>query len=263
MPLISIITPVLAGKEQYLPELWASLLSQDMPPGWKWEWVVQEDGATGRPLALLPDDQRISPGKAPHGRQAMARTITLSRVRGVLTRAVDADDVLPPGALHRDITVLMQRPGTGWCVSPALDLLPDGTLHAGPRDPDPGPLPPGFVADGERSGILPVVGGTMCTYTQLIRVLGGWPAIPAEDVGLLIAVEAVADGWMHAEPGLHYRRWPGAMSRGATGADKVAASPGSASRTVLLDRADALRTAGWRWDSARAREGVLATPVPG
>lgn len=246
MPVISVITAVIDGKHQYLRDTYQSLCAQEMPPGWSWQWVVQEDGQTGRPLAELPpSDPRISVGMARHGRAATARTLALARAEGMLMRTLDADDLLPPGALARDITTLMSHPEVGWCVSAALDLLPDGSLRPGPRDPAPGLLPPGVLAEGERVGLLPVVGTTLCTYTSLVRALGGWQALPAdEDVALLLAVEAVADGWMIAEPGLLYRRWEGNSTGGD---DHHCPSERAARRAALLDRADALRATGWRW----------------
>lgn len=79
--------------------------------------------------------------------------------------------------------------------------------------------------------MLQVLGSTLCTYTELVRAVGGWPALPAEDVGLLLAAEAVAHGWMLPEPGLRYRRWPGSstahiskweVSGGITAANRTA-----------------------------------------
>lgn len=244
MPVISIITAVLAGKHQHLSEVYESLLSQEMPTGWNWQWVVQEDGETRTPLAGLPSDPRISPGTGVRGRQSTARTTALSRAEGALVRALDADDLLPDQALYRDITTLMEHPEIGWCVSPAVDLLPDGTLRAGPRDPDPGPLPDRMLIDGEQAGLLPILGITLCAYTDLVRLLGGWPALRSEDVGLLLAAEAVAPGWMLDRPGLIYRRWEG---NAAGHVDKRLASPALPHRTVALDRAEALRKAGWRY----------------
>src|SRR5437879_3785904 len=54
MPTLSIITAVLAGKHQHLAETYRSLAAQELPAGWDWEWLVQEDGETGIPLAELP-----------------------------------------------------------------------------------------------------------------------------------------------------------------------------------------------------------------
>jgi hypothetical protein len=252
MPVISIVTAVLAGKHQYLSEAYESLTRQIMPAGWTWQWLVQEDGETGVPLAELPGDPRISTGTGAHGRPPMARTLALSRAEGVLVRALDADDVLPGRALYRDITTLMDHPEVGWCVSPALDLLPGGELRRGPRDPDPGPLPDRLLADGEEAGLLPVLGVTMCAYADLVRLLGGWPATRSEDVGLLLAAEAIAPGWMLAEPGLHYRRWPGSAT---SNIDKRLASEEEPHRSVSLDRAALLRAAGWRWTPSAVMAG--------
>lgn len=245
MPQITVMTAVLAGKHQFLGEVYDSLLRQEMPEGWTWQWVVQEDGETGEPLADLPNDPRISPGSGPRGRAATARTIALSRATGVLLRTLDADDYFTDGALHRDITALLDHPDIAWCVSPAVDLLSDGTTRQGPRDPKSGPLPPSFFADGERAGLLQVVGTTLCTYTDLVRVLGGWLALPTEeDVALLLAAEAVADGWMISEPSIMYRRWGGNTTAEI---DKRLPSAGHEMRSILLSRADALRALAWRW----------------
>lgn len=254
MPVISVITAVLAGKHQYLGEVHDSLCRQEMPHGWQWQWIVQEDGETGKPLARLPDDPRISPGKGRRGRASTARTTALSRAGGILVRALDADDLLPPGALMREITVLTEHPDIAWCVSPAIDLLPDGAMRPGPRDPQPGPLPPGFLAEGEREGLFQVVGGTMCAYTDLVKALGGWPAVGSEDVGLLLAAEAVSNGWMLAEPGLIYRRWPGSST---SHLDKRKPSAWEARRTVVLDRVEAIQAVGWQWSP----QASLGTPA--
>lgn len=250
MPTISIVTAVLDGTQQHIKETYASLVDQELPAGWNWQWVVQEDGHTGRPAAQLPDDPRISTGMAERGRAATARTVALSRVTGHLLRGLDADDVLPPGALSRDITALLEHPECAWCVSPTVDLLPDGSLRPGPRDPDPGPLEPGFLAIGEAAGMLQVVGSTMCTYTDLVRALGGWQALPTEeDVALLLAVEAVSDGWMLDTPGLYYRRWEHNTSDEV---DKRLASESHPRRQIMLDRVRALRASGWHWSPSSA-----------
>jgi hypothetical protein len=243
---LTIVTAVLAGKDGHLGALWESLEQQEMPPGWEWQWVLQEDGETGEPFRRVPKDPRISVGTAPWSGAARARNLALSRADGELIRAVDADDLLPDGALRRDIEILAGHPEISWCVSPAIDLLEDGTMRRGPRDPEPGPLPPGMLADGERVGLVQVVGVVLATYTELVRLLGGWPAVPIEDIGLMLAVEAVGRGWMQAEPGLIYRRWPKATDYHKRD-KKLVASPDNAGRRVMLARVDALKAAGWTW----------------
>ena len=245
MPVISVVTAVVDGSHEFLGDTYQSLIDQKMPSGWSWQWILQEDGNTGRPLSMVPDEPRVSKGTYGfHGGAAMARTVALSRADGVLLRTLDADDMLPPGALAREIDTLTIHPEIAWCVSGAVDFYPDGSQVLGPRDPDPGPLPAGFFADGERDGLLQVIGTTMCTYTALVRALGGWPAVLSEDVALLLAAEAVANGWMLSEPGLLYRRWHGQSSAQK---ESAARQPDSAQRTVMLGHVDALKAAGWRW----------------
>ena len=65
-----------------------------------------------------------------------------------------------------------------------------------------------------------------------------------EDVALLVAAEAVSNGWMLDKPGLIYRKW---LDQTTAGRVIDAATPSSPHRIVLLDRADALRAADWRW----------------
>src|SRR5262249_47703961 len=108
----------------HLVALYDSLRGQEMPPGWEWQWVLQEDGQSGEPAGMLPEDFRITSEMAPWGGPARARTLALSRADGDLIRAVDADDVLTDGALLRDIGVLTRYPELGWCVSPVLGASP-------------------------------------------------------------------------------------------------------------------------------------------
>jgi glycosyltransferase involved in cell wall biosynthesis len=254
---ISVVTPVYDGGHHFLGEAYASLLDQELPDDWTWQWVVQEDGETGVPATVLPtDDPRISYGMGRRGGAAMARTMATARVTGVLVRGLDADDLLPPGALARDITTLTEHPEIGWVVSGCLDLLPDGTLRPGPADPPAGPLAPGVMAAGYQAGLVPVMGTTLTAYTDLVHAVGGWQAVPAsEDVALLLACEAVAPGWMLSEPGEIYRRHP----------DQVTAQPAhwdQAERTALesvtLARLRALSHFGWRWSPQSAHHQLIA-----
>ncbi|GGP32378.1 glycosyl transferase [Streptomyces capoamus] len=245
MPLISIVTPVHHGGEKYLSETYNSLCDQVLPQGWDWEWVVQEDGQTGFLDSILPRDDRISAGTSRKGGAAMARSMAMARVRGDLIRALDADDLLPPGALERAITTLTQHRDIAWCVSACLDLLPDGTLRPGPHDPPAGPLANDVMLVGYQTQRFPVVGTTMTAYTDLVLAMGGWPAVPAsEDVALLLLCEAVSQGWMIEEPGAIYRKHSAQSTAQAAHWDPVERS---ALDDVLLPRLEGLRALGWRW----------------
>ncbi|GAA3858861.1 glycosyltransferase family 2 protein [Streptomyces sedi] len=246
MPTISVITPVHGGSEPYLPDAHRSVAAQRLPDGWDLQWVVQEDGRTGGPLAALPDEPWISPGAGRAGGAARARTLALHRAAGVLTRTLDADDLLPDErTLARDIEALAAHPDLAWTVAPALDLHPDGRLVPGPCDPPPGPLPPELLVDGARVGVLPVMGTTFTVYTALLVAIGGWPALPAyEDVGPLLAAEALSGGLMQAEPGEIYRKHPGQSTADPAYHD---AEEKATRMATVIARADALRRLGWKW----------------
>ena len=66
-----------------------------MPRGWRWEWLVQEDGATGVARDILPaDDERIVFGTGRRGGVAITRSLALARARGDLVKNLDQDDIL-------------------------------------------------------------------------------------------------------------------------------------------------------------------------
>jgi glycosyltransferase involved in cell wall biosynthesis len=247
MPTISVITPVYAGGETYLVEAYNSLREQEMPTNWKWQWVVQEDGLTGAPLELLPKDQRISTGVGRAGRASMARTMALARAEGDLVRMLDADDLLTEGALHREITVLAANPDIGWTAAAALDLHVDGHLTGVDTNPPGGRLKPGSVAESYRARRLSILGTTICARSALVMALGGWPALPSsEDVGLLLALEAVAPGWFISETCMLYRKYPGQSTSYPA---HYALHEVAARRAVILERVSALRKLGWRMPS--------------
>ncbi|GAB2509343.1 glycosyltransferase family 2 protein [Nocardiopsis aegyptia] len=243
---VTVVTAVHAPAARYLPEAHASLADQRMPDGWDWQWVVQEDGETGDVAPYVPDDPRVSFGQGRRARTAIARTLALSRATGEFVRVLDADDRLTPGALARDIAALTRAPDTGWTVSRALDLLPDGSTVAVDVGPSEGPIARGTVLAAWRElGFLPPVHpATLCVRRDLLLALGGWMALPAsEDTGLLLALDAVSPGWFTAEPGLLYRKWPGQVTASVAHAD---ARERAARAAVMADRARALAELGWR-----------------
>ncbi|MER7331202.1 MULTISPECIES: glycosyltransferase [unclassified Micromonospora] len=213
--LVSVITPVHAPSIEHLAGAYESLAKQEMPAGWDWQWLVQEDGQTGALVDALPDDPRISLGTGRSGGPGVARTLALARVSGDLIKVLDADDQLTPGALARDIAAFTAHPQIGWTTSRVLDLLPDGSTAGWEKDPAGGVVARGSVlsfwrANDYRASVHPA---TLCLRRDLVFALGGWMALPAsEDTGLLLAANAVSEGYFTREYGLLYRKWPGQVT---------------------------------------------------
>ncbi|GAA1402741.1 glycosyltransferase family 2 protein [Kitasatospora putterlickiae] len=248
--LVTVITAVHGPSAEYLADAYKSLLEQDLPDGWDWQWVIQEDSETDDVAPHVPDDARISFGQGRHGRAGMARTMGLSRAAGEFVKVLDADDMLPPGTLARDVAVLSERPDVAWTTSRVLDLLPDGSTVGFDQDPPTGSIERGEVlahwkAHDFRAQVHPA---TLCVRRDLLLALGGWMALPAsEDTGLLLALNAVSRGWFVEETGLLYRKWPGQSTHQAAHSQETERA---ARMAVIQARAEsllALET--WRLDA--------------
>jgi hypothetical protein len=239
---ISVITAVHAPAAHHLPDAYKSLCEQQLPTGWDWQWVVQEDGETDAVLPYVPDDPRVSFGQG-------ARTLAMSRATGEYVKVLDADDMLTHGALARDLAALTAAPSLGWATSRVLDLLPDGSTVGFDQDPPAGPIERGAVlahwkANDFRAQVHPA---TLFARRDLVLALGGWMALPAsEDTGLLLALNAVSRGWFTSETGLLYRKWPGQVTSDAA---HVHAGERAARMAVVEARATVLAgLSGWRFD---------------
>ncbi|MEU6535577.1 glycosyltransferase [Streptomyces sp. NPDC047000] len=244
---ITVVTAVHAPSARFLPEAYASLCAQRLPDGWEWRWLIQEDGATDAVRPHVPDDTRVTFHQGRPGGPGVARTIALANADGSYVKILDADDLLTPGALARDLAVLEADPEIGWTTSRALDLLPDGSTAGFPGDPAEGPVEYGTVlghwrANGFRAPVHPA---TLCVRRDLLLALGGWMALPAsEDTGLLLALNAVSRGWFTRQAGLLYRKWDGQ----ATGQPSHVDPAERAARAAVAEaRAGALADLGWRY----------------
>ncbi|MFE2047564.1 glycosyltransferase family 2 protein [Streptomyces sp. NPDC059459] len=245
---VVIVTAVHGPSARFLGEAHASLRTQELPAGWDWRWVIQEDGRTDDVRPHVPDDPRVVFRQGRPERQGgpgVARTIALSHADGEYVKILDADDQLTPGSLARDLAALEADPTLGWATSRALDLLPDGSTAGFPGDPEHGPIEPGAVLDHWKANDFrsPVHPATLLVRRDLLLALGGWMALPAsEDTGLLLALNCVSRGWFSAEVGLLYRKWQGQVTGQASHVDPAERA---ARMAVVEARALALASTGW------------------
>ncbi|MGP3924647.1 glycosyltransferase family 2 protein [Streptomyces sp. 8N616] len=242
---IVVITAVHAPAAHHLPDAYRSLNQQQLPDGWDWQWVIQEDGETDQVSPCVPDDPRVSFEQGRRGGPGVARTIGLARADGEFVKVLDSDDMLAPGALARDLAVFSNHPSLGWTTSRVLDALPDGSTVGFDQDPPEGPIERGAVLDHWRAHDFraQVHPATLCVRRDLLLALGGWMALPAsEDTGLLLALNAVSRGWFTREVGLLYRKWPGQATSQAAHVNK---DEREARMAVVEARARALTELGW------------------
>lgn len=237
---ISVVTPVDEHADPvHLDAAFASLRAQILPPGVEWEWLPQFDCVDGGPElpAAARGDRRVRVGRNRRGGPGVARTSALARAGGELVANLDADDQLAPHALADAYAVLAGDHTIGWTTSPVLDLFADGTTRTWEHDPPAGRLRSGSVAAGWLgTWTLSVHPSTLVARRALLTALGGWMALPvSEDLGLLVALDAVSDGWFHARPGLTRRAHPGQMTR-----DPAHDTDKAAFRAFIAQRATAL-----------------------
>ncbi|MFI6687380.1 glycosyltransferase family 2 protein [Streptomyces sp. NPDC050485] len=244
---IIVLTAVHGPSARYLPEAYESLRAQELPEGWEWHWLIQEDGRTDEVEPYVPDDGRVTFRQGRRGGPGVARTIALARADGAYVKVLDADDRLTPGCLARDLAALEADHSIGWTTSRVLDLLPDGSTAGFEGDPEQGPLERGAVLAYWKAHdfLAQVHPATLCVRRDLLLALGGWMALPAsEDTGLLLALNATSRGWFTAEPGLLYRKWPGQATGQAAHTDTAERA---ARMAVAEARARALAEFGWQY----------------
>lgn len=251
MPLLSVITAGYAPQAGYLKETVLGLLEQELPPGWEFEWVFQEDGGTPS-LGELVDDVPGARYAANHKQLGIAgtRNLALSRARGELIRVLDHDDVLLPGALAAPLRWLEDPgdPGVQWVLTASDEIGFGGERHAAEPVSWSGRVPRGSLgALTDSAGRWSVYCAGLTARIDVVRALGGWMAVPrSEDVGLLTVLAELTDGYIDPEVRWLYRRHPVQthltedwQARAAQGAELVAQRLASlrAVRGLLCDGA--------------------------
>jgi glycosyltransferase involved in cell wall biosynthesis len=251
---ITVITAVHGPSAHFLPDAHKSLIEQELPEGWEWHWLIQQDGTGEGVAGHVPDDPRVAFKQGRPGGPGVARTVALAHADGEYVKVLDADDQLPPGTLARDLAALEADPSIGWATSRALDLLPDKSTAGFPGDPAPGPIETGTVLDSWKSNgyLAPVHPASLFARRKLVLALGGWMALPAsEDTGLLLALNAVSRGWFTADVGLLYRKWPGQATGQAAHSDP---EERDARMAVVEARARELADFRWTYPPAKGKD---------
>ncbi|HEX4222760.1 MAG TPA: glycosyltransferase [Pseudonocardiaceae bacterium] len=211
MPLLSVLTVAQASRADLLAEAAESLAGQELPAGWEFEWILQEDGDTPELAELarrFPFARHAAWGKLGQLGLSATRNLALSRACGELVGTLDSDDVLLPGALAVAIEAFAAYPDIHWVSAQADDLTPDGQ-----RVPFEPYLRPGYVEIGavrafvEANDLMPVACPGVTMRTATVRALGGWAANPRwDDSALFVALAEIAPGYVTPEVTWLYRQ---------------------------------------------------------
>jgi glycosyltransferase involved in cell wall biosynthesis len=216
MPLISLLTPVLADRAELLVEAGHSIAAQQLPDGWVLEWIVQEDGPKPGLREVVSEFPfaRYAANREPLG-VAVTRNLALSRAAGELAHVLDSDDLLLPHGLSVHISAFLQHPDIHWVAGQGDDLLPDGSRRSVHLDLAAGRVERGvltryFVDHGG----VPIHPAGLTMRSVTVRALGGWAAAPrSEDVALLVAVADLAPGYLTPAATWLARQHPGQTTR--------------------------------------------------
>lgn len=242
MPRLTILTAAYAPSAHHLPETVASVQTQELPPGWEIEWVIQEDGNAPALGPSLKDDPLIR--YEANGKQlgiGSTRNMALSRATGDLVQILDHDDVLLPGALALLVSRFEEHP-IHWAVGAADDLMEDGT-----RKSWDSAMPFGLVVAGqvnrwaeEREGNWPVHCAGLMMRTNSLRSVGGWAGAPVDDdIVMFAALSELGAGWNEQAVTWLYRQHPLQTHR----SDEWS-SLSYTGRTMAMQRVKALRHTG-------------------
>jgi glycosyltransferase involved in cell wall biosynthesis len=239
MPMVSIITAAYAPSAAFLAETIASVASQELPPGWNIEWIVQEDGDS--PSLSHHFDSIPYAKYAANGSQlgiSGTRNLALDRASGGLLRILDCDDLLLPGALSSLIPYFEER-NVHWAVGQADDLMSDGSRVA--WDPL---IPTGMVKAGavndyaiSNGGNWPIHCAGLMARTDTVRAVGGYADAPTdEDIVMFAALSEMCDGYNEPSTTWLYRQHENQATRTDAWRERSAIG-----RRIALHRVQAVR----------------------
>lgn len=210
MPLVSVITPTQAHNADHIGALATSLLAQELPAGWEFEWLVQEDGTAPGVADRLPDDERVHYDAL--GIQIggpATRNAALARARGDIVAGMDHDDWYEPGGLGAMVQALVDDPGAAWSCGQCRWQNPDGQTWVKPDVLPPGRVEPEVIAETfVATNDFPFPAAFTAFRRTPLVAHGGWPAVArSTDSVLLAAFSARWPGVWIDRVVATYRRW--------------------------------------------------------
>ena len=206
-PLVSVCVPC-HNAAAYLPAALDGVLAQTYPHV---EIVCVDDGSTDDTPAVLADyaDRHgVVVERAALGSAAKARNLAFARSRGAFVKYLDADDLISPDLIARQVDRLRGRPG---CVASCGWVRFYGETPAGeaPAVPDPThrDLPPvDWLLASAAAGDMAQC-GMFLIPRGLIESAGGWDErlTLIDDKEFFGRILCAAERVLHADGTLYYR----------------------------------------------------------
>jgi len=135
-PLVSVVIPVFNGA-RFLREAIESVLAQTYA---NVEIVVVDDGSTDETPAMIASFDTVRGMRQEHAGQATARNRGVAAARGEYVAFLDADDVMLPDRLERQVAYLREHPECA-CVLGRQQIAVEAGVE-----------PPAWVANGGGDG---------------------------------------------------------------------------------------------------------------
>ena len=154
-PLVTVVMPA-HNAERFIAEALASALAQTYAPV---ELIVVDDGSTDR-TAQIAAAHGIKALTQARGGPAAARNAGLERARGEYWAILDADDLMPPEALERQVAELERDPELAMAFGMTEAFVTPGEPRPAHWNPawDDGPFPWHTTAMLARRQLLQLVG---------------------------------------------------------------------------------------------------------
>ncbi|HWD84682.1 MAG TPA: glycosyltransferase family A protein [Solirubrobacteraceae bacterium] len=153
--LVSVVMAAL-DEEEFIAEALESVLAQDYEP---LEVIVVDDGSTDG-TARIAAGFGVPVLRLAHRGASQARNAGLEAARGEFWTIFDADDVMPPGRIGRQVAYLKEHPEVGMVLGLTEAFATEGQLR-----------PAHWNADWD-DGPFPACAGTMLARRAALELVG-------------------------------------------------------------------------------------------
>jgi glycosyltransferase involved in cell wall biosynthesis len=202
MTLVSVVMPVRDG-ERFLREALDSTLAQARAD---LELIAVDDGSTDATPEILAEaaerDSRVRVVRQEPGGLTVAINAGCALARGPLIARMDADDVMLPDRLERQVAYLAAHPGVA-LLGGGIVLVDEAGAEI---DREPGRPQLDFLVRNE------LTHATVMMRAEAFRALGGYRLDQSEDYDLWLRFDEGYGVAALAEPVIRYRLHPGQFS---------------------------------------------------